>query len=238
MDDAPASFVKARSFVGRRDGYVYKTGDEGLGYYLEDAKSAKRRHFDGAQIPNEPLPADLADHRSLATKPSEVAIDRKPAKGFNPYADLPPPKKQKKAVESQAKTEEEKKTVKVFAPGGLFQLEQVRCLHILRKHSESRNPRSWRNPSKPITRPKDDAMKDLEILRKKIVAAPFARAIFEEAAKQTSDCTSASKGGDLGWFKKGKMTPAFEQCAFHLDINELSSVVTTPSGAHLILRIA
>jgi parvulin-like peptidyl-prolyl isomerase len=48
---------------------------------------------------------------------------------------------------------------------------------------------------------------------------------------------SSKKGGDLGFFRKGKMSAAFEQCAFNLELLEISRVVATSSGVHLIMRV-
>ena len=57
---------------------------------------------------------------------------------------------------------------------------------------------------------------------------------FEEAAKKYSKCPSASQGGDLGSFTRGKMVPEFEKVAFELKIGEISEPVKTQFGYHLI----
>ncbi len=59
-------------------------------------------------------------------------------------------------------------------------------------------------------------------------------ASFEELAKKYSKDASAAKGGDLGWFPKGAMVPAFEKAAFSLKEGEISGVVQTPFGFHII----
>lgn len=70
----------------------------------------------------------------------------------------------------------------------------------------------------------------------KILADLHAGTDFEQLARQHSeDPGTAPKGGDLGFFPKGKMVPAFEQAAFGLKkTGELSPVVQTPFGFHII----
>ena len=59
-------------------------------------------------------------------------------------------------------------------------------------------------------------------------------ASFEEQAKLSSEDTSASKGGDLGWVSPGDTVPDFEQAMNKLKPNEVSGPVRTPFGWHLI----
>jgi NIMA-interacting peptidyl-prolyl cis-trans isomerase 1 len=49
---------------------------------------------------------------------------------------------------------------------------------------------------------------------------------------------SAKRGGDLGVFGRGKMTPPFEEAAFALKVGQLSALVESDSGVHIILRVA
>jgi len=56
----------------------------------------------------------------------------------------------------------------------------------------------------------------------------------ELAAKNSTDTGSAPKGGDLGWFGKGKMLPEFESAAFGLAVGEISQPVQTTYGWHII----
>jgi peptidyl-prolyl cis-trans isomerase SurA len=56
----------------------------------------------------------------------------------------------------------------------------------------------------------------------------------EMAKKYSGDYASASDGGNLGWFDKGKLFPEFETAAFKLQPGEISMPVKTPFGYHLI----
>ncbi len=70
-----------------------------------------------------------------------------------------------------------------------------------------------------------------EILAKLKEGADFA----EFAAEKNPDST-AQTGGDLGFFSKGKMVPAFADAAFALEKDQLSDVVQTDFGFHIIKK--
>ena len=57
---------------------------------------------------------------------------------------------------------------------------------------------------------------------------------FAELAKAHSSCPSSQQGGDLGYFRRGQMVPAFDEVAFGLDKGKISDVVETPFGFHII----
>lgn len=61
-----------------------------------------------------------------------------------------------------------------------------------------------------------------------------AGADFAKLAETYSNDASKSHGGDLGYFPKGQMVPAFETAAFALQPGQLSGVVETPFGYHVI----
>ena len=57
---------------------------------------------------------------------------------------------------------------------------------------------------------------------------------FEELAKKYSVDASAAHGGDLGWFGKGSMVPAFEKAVMGLKEGQVSDVVKSDFGYHII----
>lgn len=57
---------------------------------------------------------------------------------------------------------------------------------------------------------------------------------FEELAKAHSEGPSADKGGLIGTFKRGDLDPQFESTAFALEVGEISGVVETKFGYHLM----
>ncbi|KAK8795990.1 hypothetical protein WA171_003954 [Blastocystis sp. BT1] len=113
---------------------------------------------------------------------------------------------------------------------------QVRVLHILKKHRGSRRPASWRNPN--ITCTKEEAIALLRSLRNQIVTSGRIQETFRALAEHESDCNSAKHGGDLGNFGRGQMQKPFEDVAFRLHVGEVSDIVETDSGVHIILRVA
>ncbi|HEX7679472.1 MAG TPA: peptidylprolyl isomerase [Thermoanaerobaculia bacterium] len=114
---------------------------------------------------------------------------------------------------------------KAYAAGAK-QYEQVKARHILiaPKGSAAAQP-----GKKELT--DDEAKAKADDLRKQIVAG----ASFDELAKKESDDVgSGARGGDLGSFSRGQMVPEFEQAAFNAKVGDVTPVVKTQFGYHII----
>ena len=77
----------------------------------------------------------------------------------------------------------------------------------------------------------DEAKKKLADLKARIDAKQIS---FDDAARQNSNDGSATKGGDLGWLAPGDALPEFENPMNALKVNDVSDVIQTPFGFHLI----
>lgn len=74
-------------------------------------------------------------------------------------------------------------------------------------------------------------IKELEAIRAQIVAGEIS---FAEAARANSMDGSRNGGGDLGWAKRGKFVPEFEAAAYNMEPGEVSELVETEFGYHLL----
>ena len=60
---------------------------------------------------------------------------------------------------------------------------------------------------------------------------------FTNIAKEMSLCPSGNDGGDLGTFGRGKMAKEFEEAAFALQKGQISPIVKTKFGYHILRRL-
>jgi peptidyl-prolyl cis-trans isomerase C len=60
---------------------------------------------------------------------------------------------------------------------------------------------------------------------------------FSNIAKEVSLCPSKRRGGDLGTFSRGQMVKEFEKAAFALQKGQISGIVKTRFGYHIIRRL-
>jgi peptidyl-prolyl cis-trans isomerase C len=101
--------------------------------------------------------------------------------------------------------------------------ERIRASHILIKPDTS-DPNADPNTTKAAAKAKAE-----DLLKQVKEGADFA-----ELAKANSACPSAEKGGDLDFFARGQMVPAFDEAAFALQVGQVSDVVETQFGFHII----
>lgn len=69
---------------------------------------------------------------------------------------------------------------------------------------------------------------------KKVLAELEEGKDFAAVAEEHSSCPSKSRGGDLGFFTKGRMVPEFEEAAFAMEEGQISEPVQTQFGYHII----
>ena len=111
----------------------------------------------------------------------------------------------------------------------------VACAHILIKYNGSRNPRSWRDPqgARIMKTTLEEAQAQMASIRQDIVDG---KVTFYAVAQQISDCGSAQNQGQLGHFTRGQMQKQFEDAAFALNVGQISDIVVSDSGVHIIYR--
>ena len=224
--------------------------------YLADPKP--RRQVELGQIflplPSEPTPAQIADVRSrikaihskllagndfkqLVAVHSESSdrdqggimgwvMESGIAKRFSPALDLPVG-----AITQPIRSPSGYHILKVMqerwqepTPAG-ESYEEVHARHILLKipsFSDEKTSAKIRQRAEEIAKEMQGASEEEFITR----------------AKEASQGPSASKGGDLGWFRRGMMVPAFEETAFAQDAGGTSGVVESSFGLHIIRTVA
>lgn len=99
---------------------------------------------------------------------------------------------------------------------GPASIQQTRARHILVRINEIVS--------------ESEARRKLENVRERIVNGVD----FAEQARLYSQDGSAAKGGDLGWLNPGDTVPEFERAMDALKVNEMSPVIQSPFGMHII----
>jgi len=116
-------------------------------------------------------------------------------------------------------TDEESREYYETHPDSFHRLEKVRASHILVKVDRGAGE------AKKVA-----ALEKIKNIQRRLGAGED----FAKLAKENSDCPSGVKGGELGYFERGKMVTEFEDAAFALDLDVVSDIVQTAYGYHLI----
>jgi peptidyl-prolyl cis-trans isomerase C len=125
----------------------------------------------------------------------------------------------KQFVQKITVSDKESKAYYDSRPDIFKQPEQVRASHILIKVDPGADESQ-----------RVEARKKMEKIQEKVQKGED----FVALAKEFSDDPSSAKGGDLGYFRRGQMVKSFEEKAFALRPGEVSDIVETQFGYHLI----
>jgi parvulin-like peptidyl-prolyl isomerase len=103
-------------------------------------------------------------------------------------------------------------------------MEQVQASHILLMYAGSARSTA--------TRTKAEALDSINEFKTALDEGMD----FAALAVANSDCPSGRSGGDLGPFGRGQMVPEFEDAAFSMEVGDVSGVIETDFGYHLVKR--
>ena len=126
---------------------------------------------------------------------------------------------EQKFVQKMTITDPEAKTYYEANLQRFSQPEQVKASHILIKAEQDADE------AKTL-----EAKEKIEMIQKRVKKGDD----FAALAKEFSEGPSAPKGGDLGYFGPGRMVKPFETVAFKMEPDEVSDIVKTRFGYHLI----
>lgn len=104
-------------------------------------------------------------------------------------------------------------------PAFFMQPERVRARHILVQAPENSDDER-----------KEEALKKIKEVQEKLKAGGD----FAELAKEYSEGPTNVRGGDLGYFRRGQMVEPFEKAAFAMEPGQISDIVKTKFGYHII----
>jgi len=79
---------------------------------------------------------------------------------------------------------------------------------------------------------KDEARAKIVSIRERVIGGKD----FADEAAAHSMCPSGKEGGSLGWFSRGMMVPEFDQAVFSMNVGEVSDIIETQFGYHIIFK--
>lgn len=132
-------------------------------------------------------------------------------------------KNYKKDFEEKTKISDEEAKAYYDKNKDEFYVDEVQASHILISTKDEND--------KPLSEAKK---KEAKAKAEKILKQVKDGGDFEKLAKENSACPSSEKGGDLGYFGKGEMVPEFDEVTFKLKEGEISDIVETEFGYHII----
>lgn len=171
----------------------------------------------------------LAEIRLLAERAHQEGLDREPGLNLQityfPYAIL----REALLRDLQAETSVSDEEIQAYYQQHQDEFSQVSARHILFSTRPTQNPNSGSEPAKAPD-PEAVRRRASEVLQRVKAGEDFA-----QLAKEFSDDPgSREKGGDLGYFGRGQMVKPFEEAAFNLPPGQISDVVESPFGFHII----
>ena len=198
--------------------YLAQTGKVSSEFESElRAEQALRRTVELFRASLAPTPLELELEKALADKRANVEFMRVPNDGLMAPAAV----KATEVTEWISKPENERKVKDYYQSHkkDYSQQEQIRARHILIKTVDGDKD----SENRAFTKANE--------IEKQLKAGGDFAAL---AKKNSDDPGSKEKGGDLGFFARGSMVPAFEKQAFEAKIGEIGSPLKTEFGYHII----
>ncbi|MBW3660955.1 MAG: peptidylprolyl isomerase [Gemmatimonadetes bacterium] len=123
---------------------------------------------------------------------------------------------------------------------GQVEPPQVTAEEVRRYWEENRGafgarPETYRFEEIPVqVTPDEEDLEEARAEAERVLVELRSGKDFAAAARQYSDDDTADRGGDLGWFGRGRMVEPFEEAAFSAQVGELVGPVETPFGYHVL----
>lgn len=210
--------------MGAAQQQIAKQAEEGMimEIVLGDAVKA-------AGIAAEPAEVDARIEQMKTQLPAEMTIEQMLSQQGMTMVEFKEQLTSQMAIQKMMEAEAEKVTDVTDAEAQTFydentdkfmRPEMVRASHILVKTAATDS-----DEVKAAAKAKAESL---------AVQAKAEGADFAALAQANSDCPSKEQGGDLNFFAKERMVPEFSEAAYSMDIGEISDVVETQFGYHVI----